>query len=228
MWRGAIDWPNFMEGESMIVAGGMQAKLVLYPIGPGSTKKHRLLNWVVNVRLGDPAKPPPRETWSMPGRLEDVLPFASQFVVPEVDVEALVKATSQFWEYPMCDRDPLPRWSHGRATLLGDAAHPMYPVGSNGASQAILDARCLADRLLHAEHPRHALAQYEAERLPKTADIVRLNRQGGPERVIDAIEAIAPRGFDDIERVLSYDRRENIVKSYAGTAGFSAAQINSR
>ena len=228
MWRGAIDWPNFMDGESMIVAGGMQAKLVLYPIGPGSTKKHRLLNWVVNVRLGDPAKPPPRETWSMPGRLEDVLPFASQFVVPEVDVEALVKATPQFWEYPMCDRDPLPRWSHGRATLLGDAAHPMYPVGSNGASQAILDARCLADRLQHAEHPRHALAQYEAERLPKTADIVRLNRQGGPERVIDAIEAIAPRGFDDIERVLSYDRRENIVKSYAGTAGFSAAQINTR
>ena len=66
---------------------------------------------------------------------------------------ALIEATPEFWEYPMCDRDPLPRWSHGRVTLLGDAAHPMYPVGSNGASQAILDARCLADRLRDAEHP---------------------------------------------------------------------------
>lgn len=228
MWRGAVDWPVFLDGESMIVAGGMQAKLVLYPIAAGSTKKHRLLNWVVNVRLGDPTKPPPRETWSMPGRLEDVLPFARRFVVPGVDVEAVVKATERFWEYPMCDRDPLPRWSHGRATLLGDAAHPMYPVGSNGASQAILDARCLADNLVRAEHPRAALAAYEAERLPKTAEIVRINRQGGPERVIDAVEEIAPNGFDDIERVLSYARRENIVKSYAGTAGFSAAQVNSR
>lgn len=228
MWRGAIDWPKFLDGESMIVAGGMQAKLVLYPIGAGTTPERRLTNWVVNVRLGDPAKPPPRETWSRQGRLEDVLPFARRFVVPDFDIEALVKATPAFWEYPMCDRDPLPRWSHGRATLLGDAAHPMYPVGSNGASQAILDARCLADFLVSAEHPMQALAAYEADRLPKTAEIVRINRQGGPERVIDAIEAIAPNGFDDVERVLSYARRENIVKSYAGTAGFAAAQLARR
>lgn len=228
MWRGAIDWPKFLDGESMIVAGGMQAKLVLYPIGAGTTPERRLTNWVVNVRLGDPTKPPPRETWSRQGRLEDVLPFARRFVVPDFDIEALVKATPAFWEYPMCDRDPLPRWSHGRATLLGDAAHPMYPVGSNGASQAILDARCLADCLVSAEHPMQALAAYEAERLPKTAEIVRINRQGGPERVIDAIEAIAPNGFDDVERVLSYARRENIVNSYAGTAGFAAAQLAKR
>jgi 2-polyprenyl-6-methoxyphenol hydroxylase-like FAD-dependent oxidoreductase len=228
MWRGAVDWPKFMDGESMIVAGGMQAKLVLYPIAKGSKPDRRLTNWVVNVRIGDPARPPERETWSRQGRLEDVLPFARRFVVPEMDVEALVKATPTFWEYPMCDRDPLPRWSFGRATLLGDAAHPMYPVGSNGASQAILDARCLGDWLVKAEHPVQALAAYEAERLPKTAEIVRLNRLGGPERVIDAVEELAPHGFDNVERVLSYARRESIVKSYAGTAGFSAAQIAAR
>jgi 2-polyprenyl-6-methoxyphenol hydroxylase-like FAD-dependent oxidoreductase len=128
----------------------------------------------------------------------------------------------------MCDRDPLPRWTHGRVTLLGDAAHPMYPVGSNGASQAILDARCLADRLAKAEHPRQALAAYEAERLPATAEVVAMNRVGGPERVIDAVEALAPNGFDDVERVLSYARREQIVKSYAGKAGFSAEQLATR
>ena len=226
MWRGAIDWPVFLDGESMIIAGGMQAKLVLYPIAEGLKPNTRLTNWVVNVRIGDPAKPPQRETWSRNGRFEDVLPFARRFSVPGVDIISMIKQTPAFWEYPMCDRDPLPRWTHGRVTLMGDAAHPMYPVGSNGASQAILDARALADALAQAEHPRHGLAVYEADRLPKTAEISTLNRLGGPERVIDAVEALAPNGFDDVERVLSYTRREAIVKSYAGKAGFSLAQVN--
>ncbi len=225
MWRGACDWPAFLDGESMIIAGGMAGKLVLYPIAPGATPQTRLTNWVVNIRTGDPEKPPPKEAWSKPGRLEDVLPFARRFTVPGVDILALIQATPGFWDYPMCDRDPLPRWTHGRVTLLGDAAHPMYPVGSNGASQAILDARCLADWLRTAEHPRQALAAYEAVRLPATAEVVAMNRLGGPERVIDAVEALAPQGFEDVERVLSYARREAIVKSYAGKAGFSAEQL---
>ena len=117
---------------------------------------------------------------------------------------SLIAATPEFYEYPCCDRDPLPYWSSGRVTLLGDAAHPMYPVGSNGASQAILDARCLADALARSEHPRQALMAYEQKRLPMTAEIVRANRRGGPEGVIDAVEQLAPDGFDDIDKVLSY------------------------
>ncbi len=225
MWRGACDWPVFLDGESMIIAGGMAGKLVLYPIGKGATPQTRLTNWVVNIRTGDPEKPPPKEAWSKPGRLEDVLPFARRFSVPEVDILAMVRATGTFWEYPMCDRDPLPRWTHGRVTLLGDAAHPMYPVGSNGASQAVLDARCLADWLAKAEHPRQALAAYEAERLPATAEVVAMNRVGGPERVIDAVEALAPQGFEHIDQVLDHAAREQIVKGYAGKAGFSAEQL---
>ncbi|MEM9106921.1 MAG: FAD-dependent monooxygenase, partial [Pseudomonadota bacterium] len=119
------------------------------------------------------------------------------------------------------DRDPLPRWTHGRVTLLGDAAHPMYPVGSNGASQAALDARCLADALVASEHPREALYVYEKDRLPKTAEVVRLNRHGGPERVIDEVEKVNPYLFDNIDDVLSHDEREAIVKGYAGKAGFA-------
>ncbi len=126
----------------------------------------------------------------------------------------------------MCDRDPLPRWSHGRVTLLGDAAHPMYPVGSNGASQAILDARALADLLVKAEHPAQALWAYEQERLPPTAQIVRMNRTGGPEGVIDAVEARAPDGFSDINAVMSYEERQAIVRGYAATAGFAREQVN--
>jgi 5-methylphenazine-1-carboxylate 1-monooxygenase len=126
----------------------------------------------------------------------------------------------------MCDRDPLPRWSHGRVTLLGDAAHPMYPVGSNGASQAILDARCLADQLRSAEHPLAALRGYEQERLPMTAQIVHMNRKGGPEGVIDVVEEIAPDGFAEINDVLSFERRQAIVRGYASTAGFAKDQVN--
>lgn len=225
MWRGATEWPVFFDGSSMIIAGGMGGKVVLYPIAAGSNSKTRLTNWVVNVRTGDPTRPPPRENWSKPGRLEDVLPFARRFRIPGIDVEALIRATPSFWDYPMCDRDPLPRWTQGSVTLLGDAAHPMYPVGSNGASQAILDARALADALSAADHPRHALAMYEADRLPKTAEIVQMNRMGGPERVIDAIEALAPSGFDDIESVMPYAQREAIVRTYAGKAGFAPEQV---
>ncbi|MGE3845860.1 MAG: FAD-dependent monooxygenase, partial [Gammaproteobacteria bacterium] len=125
-------------------------------------------------------------------------------------------------EYPMCDRDPLPWWTRGRVTLLGDAAHPMYPVGSNGASQAILDARCLADALA-AGPVVTALAAYEAERLPKTAAVVASNRQGGPERVIDFVAERAPQGFTDIDQVASREELAAIVGGYATLAGFAVS-----
>src|SRR4051794_30898349 len=102
----------------------------------------------------------------------------------------------------------------------------MYPVGSNGASQAILDARCLADLLVRAEHPLHALAAYQAERLPMTAQIVRMNRKGGPEGVIDVVEQLAPDGFRNIDDVLTYEHRMAIVRGYASTAGFAQNQVN--
>jgi 2-polyprenyl-6-methoxyphenol hydroxylase-like FAD-dependent oxidoreductase len=227
LWRGATDWPAFLTGRSMIVAGGLEAKFVVYPIAEGSRADRKLTNWAVVAKIGDGATPPPRkEDWSRPGRWDDLGPHLKMFRIPFVDVQHLIEATAEFWEYPMCDRDPLPRWSHGRVTLLGDAAHPMYPVGSNGASQAILDARCLADRLVSAEHPAAALWAYEQERLPPTAQIVRMNRKGGPEGVIDVVEGLAPQGFKNIDDVLSYDQRMAIVRGYASTAGFAQAQVN--
>jgi 2-polyprenyl-6-methoxyphenol hydroxylase-like FAD-dependent oxidoreductase len=222
MWRGAVEWPEFLGGDTMIVAGDMAEKLVLYPIAAGARPGMRLTNWVVCAQVGDATKPPPRrEDWSRPGRLEDVLPHVARFRIPALDVEALVRATEQFWEYPMCDRDPLPFWTQGRVTLLGDAAHPMYPVGSNGASQAVLDARCLAD-LLAARPVPEALAAYEAERLPKTAEIVRSNRRGGPERVVDVVSARAPEGFARLEDVIGREELAAIAGGYAAMAGFAA------
>ncbi|MGH9162158.1 MAG: flavin-dependent oxidoreductase [Vicinamibacteraceae bacterium] len=226
-WRGATDWPQFLTGRSMIIAGGMCAKLVLYPIAEGDTAGAKLTNWAVGVKIGDGSTPPPRrQDWARPGRVEDLLPHVELFSLPHVDVKGLVGATPEFYELPMCDRDPLPFWSHERVTLLGDAAHPMYPVGSNGAGQAVLDAAALGSHLSQHSDPITALRAYQDERLPATAEIVRMNRAGGPERVIDEVERRAPNGFDRIEDVVAIDELEAIVKGYAKASRFALEQVN--
>jgi 2-polyprenyl-6-methoxyphenol hydroxylase-like FAD-dependent oxidoreductase len=159
--------------------------------------------------------------WSRVGNWDELRAFVEPFRIGQVDVMAMTSGTPVFYEYPLCDRDPLPRWTHGRITLLGDAAHPMYPVGSNGATQAIIDARCLADRVAELG-PEAGLAAYDEERRPATTVIVQANRSGGPEGVIDAVDNLAPDGFEDIETVLPWAERERIVRGYAKTAGFAA------
>ena len=223
LWRGCTPWPIWRDGRAMMIAGGNFAKFVFYPIEP--TPAHSpLSNWAVMAGTGIAGgKPPRREDWSRRGVLAEVLPFVRErFRLGFIDPAAIIAASESFYEYPNCDRDPLPRWSFGRVTLLGDAAHPMYPVGSNGASQAILDARCLAD-CLAATHSsvEDALAAYDTQRRPATAKIVLSNRMGGPEGVIDLVEARAPNGFDDIEAIAPHAEREAVVRGYARTAGFA-------
>jgi 2-polyprenyl-6-methoxyphenol hydroxylase-like FAD-dependent oxidoreductase len=229
LWRGATSWPVYEDGRTMVIAGGNAAKFVFYPIHfdrsePGA----RLTNWAVMARLGDGSGGPPRrEDWNRPGRLMDALDFVGDsFRLGFVEPAEIIKATGTFYEYPNCDRDPLPYWSCGRTTLLGDAAHPMYPVGSNGASQAILDAAALSRHLISSGTVEEAFAAYDAERRPATAEIVRTNRRGGPEGVIDLVESRAPEGFDDIEAVASFAEREAIVRGYASMAGYAREQVN--
>ena len=224
LWRGATRWPLWRDGRTMAIAGGNHAKFVFYPIGKDPDDPHmRLTNWAVMARvpnikvadltLGD---------WRRPADLAQVLPFVRDaFHLGYVDPEEIIRATAAVHEYPNCDREPLPRWSFGRVTLLGDAAHPMYPVGSNGASQAVLDARALAKCLRTHRSVEAALDGYDNERRPATLQIVLSNRQGGPEGVIDLIEARAPDGFEDIDRVASYKEREEVVRGYASLAGFA-------
>jgi 2-polyprenyl-6-methoxyphenol hydroxylase-like FAD-dependent oxidoreductase len=221
MWRGAVEWPAFEGGDVMIMTADLVAKLVIYPIAEGSTPATRLTNWVMHGKVATGELPPPRrEDWSRPGQLEEVLQFARRLRLPFLDIEALIRATPQYFEYPQCDRDPLPWWSRGRITLLGDAAHPMYPVGSNGASQAIRDARRLA-KMLSELTPEAALKAYEAERLPVTAEVVRSNRNSGPERVMDVVAERAPNGFTRLEDVIAPEEVAGIVGGYARTAGFA-------
>ena len=220
MWRGATDWPAFRGGRSMVVAGGNAAKLVVYPVGAGSAPGTVLTNWAVCIATGADGDPAPqRQDWSRPADRDETLAHARRFHLDDVDHLALVAATPEIFEFPMCDRDPLPRWSHGRVTLLGDAAHPMVPMGSNGAGQAILDAESLARHLAAGGDPAAALAAYEAERLPMTADVVLRNRVGGPERVIDEVERRAPDGFDDLDAVITGEELEEIFAGYHRASG---------
>ncbi len=216
LWRGATPWPKFLGGAAKLIAGGVDAKFVAYPIAPGPNEAEPLTNWAAIARVASFGSAPlRREDWSRVGRREELAPLLEKFDVKALDIKQLVAHTDVFWEYPMCDRDPIPHWSQGRVTLLGDAAHPMYPMGANGASQAILDARSLADALVSHENPVDALRAYESERLPVTSDIVRMNRVGGPESVIDAVETLAPDGFENVDEVLSFAEREQIVRNYA-------------
>jgi 2-polyprenyl-6-methoxyphenol hydroxylase-like FAD-dependent oxidoreductase len=229
MWRGSTEWPEFRGGRSMIVAGGTAAKLVLYPIGPGTRPGTADTNWVVCIKTGRDGDPPPRrQDWSRPADRAELGRHLDRFLVPDVDHVALIEATAECFEFPMCDRDPLPQWTHGRVTLLGDAAHPMYPMGSNGAGQAVLDAESLARHLVEQPSPDDALRAYQEERLPMTSEVVLRNRVGGPESVIDEVERRAPDGFDRLADVMDAAELESVVSTYAAASGASRDQVNRR
>jgi 2-polyprenyl-6-methoxyphenol hydroxylase-like FAD-dependent oxidoreductase len=225
LWRGATDWPEFGTGASVIIAGGTAAKLVVYPIAPGRTAGTRLTNWAICIQTGNDGDPPPsRQDWSRPADPADLTAHVGRFRMTAVDHAALVAATEECFEFPMCDRDPLPYWSQGRVTLLGDAAHPMYPMGSNGAGQAILDATSLSGHLTRHDDPADALRAYQDDRLAATREVVLRNRTGGPEGVIDEVERLAPDGFSRIEDVMDEATLEAVVSGYAQASGSSPQQ----
>jgi 2-polyprenyl-6-methoxyphenol hydroxylase-like FAD-dependent oxidoreductase len=156
--------------------------------------------------------------------------FAPRFAdwkFPWLDAPKLIEAASVVYEFPLVDRDPLPSWTSGRISLLGDAAHPMYPIGSNGASQAILDAESLGNAFQrHDVVP--ALAEYEAARRPATSKIVLLNRQNGPEQVMQIAEDRAPNGFKHVNDVIPQAELEEIAARYKQTAGFTVDEVKAR
>lgn len=232
VWNGAVLWRAtsiarpFLSGRSMIMAGHQDQKFVCYPIGsPAEEQGYALINWIAELRT-DGRDLAEREDWNRPGRIEDFLPQFRSWRFDWLDVPALIRSAQAIYEYPMVDRDPLPRWTFGPVTLLGDAAHPMYPIGSNGASQAILDAACLARCLAEAGSSlTSALAAYEAERRPKTGQIVETNRRNGPDEVMQIVEDRAPDGFETLDAVISRDELEAIAARYKRIAGFDLASV---
>ena len=214
MWRGVTIGNPYLGGATMVQAGYHNQKFVCYPI----SKRHAdrgeaLINWICDIYQGEHATPP-REDWNKPGKLADFLPRYKDWNFGWLDVPGVIEAAHAIYEFPMVDRDPLPRWSHGRVTLLGDAAHPMYPIGSNGASQSIIDGEAITQELSKGDDPELALKRYEERRLPPMARIVESNRRKGIDIMLDIVEERAPKGFDRLDSVLPPDELERIVGDY--------------
>ena len=226
LWRATSVMPAYLTGASMVQAGHHDQKFVTYPIAELPDGR-RLTNWIAERRF-EPDHVWAREDWNRPGRIEDILPHFESWNFGWLDIPAMIRATDAVYEFPMVDRDPLDRWTHGRVTLLGDAAHPMYPIGSNGASQGILDSRTFAHRLATEVDWRAALASYEAARRPATAALIAATRGLGPDLVLERAHERAPQGFDDIEAVIPYAERQEIAAHFKRLAGFDPAVLNAR
>jgi 2-polyprenyl-6-methoxyphenol hydroxylase-like FAD-dependent oxidoreductase len=219
LWR-ATTWAEpFLTGRSMFMAGHLPHKFVAYPITGTRDDGRCLVNWIAELDRSDEGLAH-REDWNRRGRFEDFAPRFADWQFDWLDVAALIAGADEVFEFPMVDRDPLPRWTFDRVTLLGDAAHPMFPIGSNGASQAIIDALCIADALAECDTVEHALARYEDDRRATTANIVASNRRHGPEKVLDLAEQRAPDGFADVHDVFAPGELEEIAASYKQIAGF--------
>ncbi|MGA0387583.1 MAG: flavin-dependent oxidoreductase [Ilumatobacteraceae bacterium] len=226
LWRGAVEYDPILDGRTMVWAGHPDQKFVAYPIRDLDNGK-QLVNFIAEYRTDD-RELLEREDWNRAGNLDDFAPRFDDWVFDWLDIPELLRSAPGTFLFPMVDRDPLDHWTEGRVTLIGDAAHPMYPIGSNGASQGILDARVLAGCIRsHRNEPDRALAVYEAHRRPATSAIVLANRGLGPEMPMRLVHERAPEGFDHIDDVISPEEILEVTDGYRRTAGFALEALSS-
>ena len=219
MWRGVTRWKPMLSGASMVRAGWLShGKMVIYPIRAANSDGLQLINWVAEIETPNYRK----RDWNRAGSIEDFIGAFADWHFDWLDVPAFIRAADLVLEFPMVDQDPLPRWSFGRVTLLGDAAHPMVPRGSNGAGQAMLDVRALTAALREHADPVAALAAYEAQRLEATARVVLTNRTNPPDAILrEVYERTRDRPFAAIGDVISHEELVALSEGYKRIAGYS-------
>jgi 2-polyprenyl-6-methoxyphenol hydroxylase-like FAD-dependent oxidoreductase len=219
-WRGVTVHRPILSGKSYLRIGSIETgKMVIYPIADNvDGQGNQLINWVAEIRQGDARM----NDWNKPGNLQDFIGLFADWRFDWLDVPALIRGAQQVFEYPMVDKDPVAQWTFGRVTLLGDAAHPMYPRGSNGSAQAIVDARTLAEQLANTADAMRALAAYEALRLQPTAKIVQTNRTVPPDFInIKVDELSGGKPFRHIDDLISQDELRRMSDEYKKIAGFA-------
>jgi 2-polyprenyl-6-methoxyphenol hydroxylase-like FAD-dependent oxidoreductase len=225
LWRAAVEAEPFLDGQTMVIAGHFHQRIVVYPIGKAARGK-LLTNWICQMTV--PGQAPLLENWNRNVEKERVLSAFERWRFAWLDLPTLVERSHDIYEFPLVDRDPVPAWSFGCVTLLGDAAHPMQPIGSQAGSQAILDARTLTRALAETDDPVAALKRYDAERRPAMNDIILRNRNLGPEAAMQLAEERAPNGFARVEDVISQHELDIIAKSFATAAGLDVETVNHR
>jgi 5-methylphenazine-1-carboxylate 1-monooxygenase len=226
MWRGVTRWQPILSGASMVRAGWLShGKMVIYPIRPAGADGLQFVNWVAEIETPVYRK----RDWNRTGSREDFIGAFADWHFDWLDVPAFIRAADSVLEFPMVDQDPLPRWSFGRVTLLGDAAHPMVPRGSNGAGQAILDARALTSALLEHGDPVAALAAYEKQRLEATTRIVLTNRTNPPDAILrEVFQRTGDQPFAAIDDVISREELLALSEGYKKIAGYSKEALRTR
>ena len=227
MWRGVTRWNPVLTGATMTRAGWLKGgKLVHYPIRNAIDERGRqLVNWLWEIETPTYK----RWDWNRPARVEDFIDGAKDWRFDWLDVPAFFRAADVVLEYPMVDKDPLPAWSFGRVTLLGDAAHPMYPRGSNGAGQAIVDALTLAELLAAGADIPRALKTYEEKRLRPTAEVVLANRRIPPDAILrEVYERTGDRPFARIEDVIRPEELKAITDRYRQIAAYDKQTLEEK
>ena len=226
MWRGVTEQEPFLDGQTMVIAGNWHIRVVVYPISRETAERGRsLINWVAEIR--DESKTDWHwENWDRQGRKADFVPSFQNWRFDWLDVPRLFLGSEGVFEFPMADRDPIGRWSFGRVTLLGDAAHPMYPSGSNGAAQAILDAKAITRAIETRPAIQDALSTYEAERRQPTAEVVLQNREFAAERVLRLVDERCPPDCENIHDYVAREEMEAISRRYQRIAGFDSHAVN--
>jgi len=229
LWRATTESDAYFGGAAMVMIGHDSLRVVAYPISnPDPETNIATINWIAEKKfdLSDAWK---KEDWNRAADINDFLPDFAGWKFNWIDVPALIKGAEVVYEYPMVDRDPLERWTEGRVTLMGDAAHPTYPVGSNGAGQAIIDARVIGARLLDHEVTPQALEAYEAEIRPIATGVGRANRAGGgPDGVLQQVEDLCGGDFVDINDVVPHADLAAHAEKYKTLAGFSVKALNAK
>jgi 5-methylphenazine-1-carboxylate 1-monooxygenase len=226
LWRAAVDAEPFLGGHTMIIAGHFHQRIIAYPVGRAGSPGKLLTNLICQTTV--PNAGPPREDWNRRVAKEKVLTAFGAWRFPWIDIQALIDRSPDFYEFPLVDRDPVSAWSFGRVTLIGDAAHPMQPIGGQAGSQAIVDARALTKALIAISDPVEALKHYDAERRPIMNDITLRNRSFGPEAAMQLVEERAPQGFVSIEDVISPEELDSIANSFTAAAGLDVETVNGR
>lgn len=222
LWRGVSESPIALSGASMFSAGHENQKFVAYPIGKNPDNNQLMVNWIAELAVEGNA--PPRADWNKSIDRQVFAPAFSSWDFGWISVPKLIEDAEEVFEFPMVDRDPLTRWVFDRVALLGDAAHPMYPIGSNGASQAILDGEELGKAVTHSQNWEEALKAYQDARLDYTSNIIKSNRKNGPDQVMQIVEERAPNGFDSLYDVISQEELEAIANQYKQLTGFDRAK----
>ena len=226
-WRGVTRRKPILGGRTYIRVGSiLTGKIVIYPIiddvdGEGN----QLINWMAEIKRDTTEQ----NDWNKPGNLADFFPLYEGWHFDWLDVAQMIRDADQILEYPMVDKDPIERWTFGRVTLAGDAAHPMYPRGSNGAAQAAIDAHTLADLLKTTSDSREALKAYEAARVAPAAKVVRTNREQPPDFInIKVEELVGDRPFDNLDKYITQDELRALSERYKRIAGFALSDVAAR